>query len=205
MRDLVARRDDGAQLGGGQVLYLVDEQPDGGVSIRRRLRHRDQETRQVLLQNAGVSFAGREIDAQLQITGGHLEGSGEVRQNARGPTQAMTCRLSQVESVDRAPKLRGQQLRKRAALGRLDPHRAVPLLVRKCTQAVQQDSLADTSQPEQYQTLGRASVQHAVHVDGSVRQEAIPTGQLRRLETGSRNERVAATIHGGNLAQILRR
>ena len=52
------------------------------------------------------------------------------------------------------------------------------------------------------QTLGRASVQHTVHVDGGIRKETIPTRQLRRLETGTRDERIAAAIDVGNPAQI---
>ena len=194
--------DNGGKLRGGKVLHFVNEQSDRGTSIRRRFRHRNQDARQVLLQIAGIPLTGREVHAELQITGRHLECPGEVDQHACGMAQPATRRPPQVEGVEGTPQLWRQQLRQRAAFGCLDPHGAEPFLVRERAQSIQQDGLPDPPQPQQYQALGRTSGQQAVHVDGGFGEETVTTGQLSRLETGTGDERIASTIHGGNLAQI---
>ena len=83
------------------------------------------------------------IHAELQVAGPHLERSGEVRQHARGPAQARARGPAQIEAVERAPQLRRQQLRQRAAFGRLDPDGGKPLLVGERAEPIQKDGLAD--------------------------------------------------------------
>ena len=195
-------RRDGGQLGGGKVLHFVDEQPHRGSSIRSRLRHRDEHPRQVLLQVARVPLPRGQIDAQFEIADSHLECLGEVRQHTCGPAQAVTRSLPNIQGIDDAPQLRRQQLRQRAALRRFDPHGAESLLVRQRTKSIQQDSLADPTQTKQDRALGRAPVQHAIHVDGGIRKKATASGQLRRLKSGSGNERIAAAVHAGKPTQI---
>ena len=202
LRDFVTCDDDGGQLGGRKVLHFVDKQPHRGSSIRSSLRHRDEHPRQVLLQVAGVPLPRSQINAQFETADSHLECPGEVRQHTCGPTQAVTRSLPKVQGMDDTPQLGRQQLRQRAALRRFDPHGAEFLLVRQRTKPIEKDGLADPAQTEQDRTLGRATVQHAIHVDGGIRKKPTASGQLRRLKPGSGNERVAAAIHVGKLTQI---
>lgn len=52
-------------------------------------------------------------------------------------------------------------------------------------QAIQEDRLADSTQSEQHNPLGRASIQQPIHVDRGILDQPVAAGQFQRLQSSN--------------------
>jgi hypothetical protein len=186
-------RHQGGELVGGQVLDFVDDHHQRGFASGRGLAGRHEYIGQVFRQQARIRPAGDWVDADgdrrshRQLERERLEHA--QRGGDRSANQAVPLEQN-------PPQPNRQQRAKVTVLGRLDEPDLHPLGARDLGETVQQDGLADTSQPDEHAALGRPAAQ--MNRDRDIRSSPVGREPTRRLPgvTGRGERRLAETLLG---------
>ena len=171
---------------------LIDEDRDGGSRFFRGGASRLEQRLEVVLEVAVVrepGFGG-EVEADLDIVVLDLQSLREPCE----PSQRTGCEYLGLgvsrQTQQRLPKLLCQDRRERAVLGRLDSQRLDTCGLGVVPHSIQQDRLADASESNHENALGRRPPAHSCDRDSHLLSQLIAAGELGRLRSCSGREAV---------------
>ena len=209
MADLVDSAAEGGELGGGDVLHLVDEQADADAEVARQLADVGEQLHQVELEVAGVGTA---------LGGGHVA--------RRRPAEALAVlelgahreRLDhaghRVDAVGVAVPVGDVTDGGVHGLGDRQPHRAVGAgldlagpprpLDGLAAQRVEEHGLADTAQSGQHHAALGASGSDALEGHLELRELLVAAGEVGRALSGAGGVGVPDRVHARTVSGSLR-
>lgn len=193
----VESEDQSGQLLFGDILKFVEGQDNRRIPLERGPTDGVEKVGEIGLQftTVGHSPVGLEIEADFDVPILELAGVDEAPERPEGGSQGGASSFATAQAEQGCAQRRCKQPWQRSILRRFNLDRSKASRLGLKTNLIQEDGLADTTEPVKYEAAGGTASLDAIEGDARALHNVITAGKLGRRETSPGRVRVGSRVH----------